>query len=796
MASSDGKVVIDVNLNEAPAERGIKNLGGSLKSGLGKAAGVAIKGTAVAIGAVGTAIGTLTKKSYDAYSSYEQLVGGVDTLFKKSSQRVQKYADEAYKTAGLSANEYMDTVTSFSASLLQGLKGNTKEAADKANMAIIDMSDNANKMGTDMQMIQNAYQGFAKQNYTMLDNLKLGYGGTAAEMARLVKDSGVLGKEGEKLTAKNLNEKVSFDQMVDAIHKVQTEMGITGTTSLEAATTLEGSFNSMKSAWENFTIALGTGDDAKVKETLDLFVKSFQTLASNAIPRIKTIIESIGTVISQYLPELIQSALTYITSSLPNVIETLLELTGNIVSALKTSIGDNLGNILSAASMLIDTLTQGLLSATEGSSSGFADVITQIFNWLINSITQNLPLLIQAFFNVVSMIQTTFVELLPTIVNTIMELIPQLINTLMEIIPQYIESTTQMFVSFFGEALPQLIEGLLLLLPQVIDSLCNGLIEAIPMIIDAAISLLMGIVDAIPIIIQALVTALPLIIESIINVFVNGLPTIIQGAIKLLMGLVDAIPTVIISLVEAIPTIINSICDTLLNNMDSIINAGMEMFSALVEAIPTAITKIVAAIPKIITSIIKAISKAVPKILKLGVTLFVSLIKNLPEIILKLGKGVVSIVTGIIKGFKDSMGEFTNLGIDLMKGMADGFTKAFSYIGGKVKDAGNWVVGKFKGIFGIHSPSKVMREQVGKYVAEGVVVGYEDVDPFGQIQKDLDSGVASLTLSAQNEMLSNTNLMQKGFTESMVTAIKKSNLGIYVGEKQFGRLVERGLASL
>ena len=184
------------------------------------------------------------------------------------------------------------------------------------------------------------------------------------------------------------------------------------------------------------------------------------------------------------------------------------------------------------------------------------------------------------------------------------------------------------------------------------------------------------------------------------------------------------------------------------------------------------------------------------KMVKVGFDLIVSLFKNLPGMLVELGKGVVNIVKGIISAFKGYVGEFVNIGKDLIKGIGDGFSKAFSYIGDKAKSAKDWVVDKFRGLFDINSPSKVMRDQVGKYVAEGVIVGYEDVDPFGQIQRDLDSGISKLTLSAQNEMIANTNMAKTGLTTSIVEAIKKSNLGIYVGEKQFGRLVERGLASL
>ena len=239
---------------------------------------------------LGTAIVEVGKQSLASYAEYEQLVGGVETLFKDSANTVQDYAAIAYKTAGMSANEYMSTVTSFSASLLQGLGGDTAKAAKIADMAIIDMSDNANKMGTNIGMIQNAYQGFAKQNFTMLDNLKLGYGGTASEMARLVNETGVMG-DAFKATAQNVKE-VPFDKMIEAIHKVQENMGITGTTALEASETIEGSVNSMKASWRNLLTAIAD-NNADLGKSVNEFVNSTITAGNNIIPRIRQIVDGI-----------------------------------------------------------------------------------------------------------------------------------------------------------------------------------------------------------------------------------------------------------------------------------------------------------------------------------------------------------------------------------------------------------------------------------------------------------------------------------------------------------------------
>lgn len=254
---------------------------------------------------LGTALIDVGKQSLASFAQYEQLVGGVETLFKNSANEVQKYAAVAYKTAGMSANEYMSTVTSFSASLLQGLGGDTVKAAKIADMAIIDMSDNANKMGTSMEMIQNAYQGFAKQNFTMLDNLKLGYGGTQAEMARLINETGVMGT-AFKATANNIRE-VPFDKMIEAIHKVQQNMGITGTTAKEASETVEGSVNSMKASWSNLLTAIAD-DNADLGKSVDEFVNSTATAAKNVIPRIRQIVDGIkrliGSLTTDVFPKL------------------------------------------------------------------------------------------------------------------------------------------------------------------------------------------------------------------------------------------------------------------------------------------------------------------------------------------------------------------------------------------------------------------------------------------------------------------------------------------------------------
>lgn len=338
------EAAIEAVNNEMKNTSIVSQFGSALKSGLAVAAKAAAAATAAAAGAVIA----LTKSAVENYGEYEQLVGGVETLFDTSAKKVQDYANSAYKTAGLSANQYMETVTSFSASLLQSMGNDTDAAAEKANLAITDMSDNANKMGTDMQSIQNAYQGFAKQNYTMLDNLKLGYGGTKEEMQRLIDDANALNAAQGNYTNYTIE---SYADIVDAIHTVQTEMGITGTTAKEASTTVEGSINSMKSAWANFVVGLGN-DNADIADLSAQLIESVGTVAENVLPVIETVLTNIADTVKEQGPEMITKFVAYAIDKLPEVIALGLQM----VLALLKGLAQNLPQLVQGTLNMIDTI--------------------------------------------------------------------------------------------------------------------------------------------------------------------------------------------------------------------------------------------------------------------------------------------------------------------------------------------------------------------------------------------------------------------------------------------------------
>ena len=346
------KAGIEAVNNEMKNTSVVSQFGSALKSGLAVAAKAAAAATAAAAGAVIA----LTKSAVENYGEYEQLVGGVETLFKDSAGTVEEYAKNAYQTAGLSANEYMETVTSFSASLLQSMGNDTEAAAKKADLAITDMSDNANKMGTDMQSIQNAYQGFAKQNYTMLDNLKLGYGGTKEEMQRLIDDANALNAAQGNYTNYTIE---SYADIVDAIHTVQTEMGITGTTALEASTTIEGSVSAMKAAWGNFVTGLGN-DNANISELSAQLIESVGTVAENVLPVVETVLKNIAQAVQEDGPAMIEKFVSYAIEKLPEIISLGLQMVISLVKGIAQNIPQIVTSVLNMMATIVKTIWEAL----------------------------------------------------------------------------------------------------------------------------------------------------------------------------------------------------------------------------------------------------------------------------------------------------------------------------------------------------------------------------------------------------------------------------------------------------
>lgn len=435
----------------------------SLKNGLATAAKIG----AAAIGAAATGIGALVKNSVDAYANYEQLVGGVETLFKQSADVVQQYAANAYKTAGMSANEYMDTVTSFSASLLQSLDGDTAAAAEKANLAITDMADNANKMGTSMEMIQNAYNGFAKQNYTMLDNLKLGYGGTKEEMQRLLDDA-------EKLSGQKFDLS-SYGDIVDAIHVVQTEMGITGTTAKEASTTISGSFGAAKAAWEN--LVTGIADkDADLNGLIDNFIEKVKVAAQNVMPVAEKALDGAARLIEGLLPIIAKTLPTVISDVLPDLMDAAI----SFVSALGAGISENLEPLMNSAFEVVNSLVDFIIT----NAPALLEAAITIMSTLVSGIAEQLPELIPAAVQLVLDLTTALIDNVDqlidagiAIINGLTEGVIDSLPILLEQMPVIIGKITAAFIKSFPDLVIAVIEA--------VNNLRFAVVDMFPEFVDS-----------------------------------------------------------------------------------------------------------------------------------------------------------------------------------------------------------------------------------------------------------------------------------------------------------------------
>lgn len=421
---------------------------------------------AAALSAGVAGVAALTKMGVDGYAQYEQLVGGVETLFKDSGNAVRAYAENAYKTSGLSANAYMETVTSFSASLIQSLDGDTAKAAQVADMAITDMSDNANKMGTSMEMIQNAYQGFSKQNYTMLDNLKLGYGGTKTEMERLLKDA-------QKISGIKYDIS-SYSDVVEAIHVMQVEMGIAGTTASEAATTIQGSLSMMKGAWENLVVGMAD-ENANMDVLINNFVESTATAAQNLLPRIEqtlagigSLIEKLSPIIAEALPKLVESLLPTIITSGISLITALANAIVQALPAIKTALLEGLYIILTEVFGLSEekarAFTNGLNEAFAQIAEFFRNMVEQAQTdgtWLneiwtgLQNAAKLFGTMLSTLFDVVSAAFAWCVSEIRTegtLLNSIWEGIKTAISAAVEVIQGIIVAFTQVLQGDWEDA--------------------------------------------------------------------------------------------------------------------------------------------------------------------------------------------------------------------------------------------------------------------------------------------------------------------------------------------------------
>ena len=630
------ELFVKIGADTTEANKGIdevgqktSGLGEKLKSGLATVGKTAVAGVTAGV----AALGTLGTKAVSAYADYEQLVGGVETLFGNAnvdaqhfvdmfgvsmedaeeslahygdqSEKLMEYANNAYKTAGLSVNEYMETTTSFAASLISSLGDYSYQAAAFANTAVTDMADNANKMGTDMTAIQNAYQGFAKQNYTMLDNLKLGYGGTKEEMQRLLADAEQL--EGMKVGSLSID---SFADIVTAIHAVQKNLGITGTTAKEASETIQGSFGQMKASWQNLVTGMADPDQ-DLGVLVGNFTDSVVIAGNNLIPRIQEL--------------------------LPRIVEATTSLIGTVSEQLPAILGTVLPSLVEGATNLVT----GLMAALPSVLSVLADVAPTVINTLVPAL----------------------IELLPQITQTGIDVIVSLAQGIADALPQLIPAAT--------DAIIEIVE--VLTSP---DNLGN--------LIDAALAIILALVDGLVDATPKLIAAVPDVITNLVTVIIANMPKILEAGVEITMSLADGLIKALPELIAAIPNLILGIVQGIIDNLPEIIMAGPKIIAALAAGLIEAIPDIVMVIPQLIRSIVDtflsfdwgSIGKNIVEGIKNG---FVNMWNSFKQT-------VENVFTGLVDGVKSFLGiaspskVFAGIGGYMAEGLGQGFDKEFSNV--------------------------------------------------------------------------------------------------------------------
>lgn len=561
--------------------------------------------------AISGALAGVVSLGVKSYADFEQNVGGIQKLFGDSADELIKKSEMAYKTAGLSANQYMETATSFSASLLKSVGGDTELAVQLTDRAIQDMSDNANTFGTSMDEVMNVYKALSKEQFSTLDNLKLGYAGTKEGMKQLIKDASQYKDIQAELGITIDESSMSYDNMINAISVMQRQMNIAGTTANEAEGTITGSINMVKASFDNFINGSGSPED----------------LADAMTSMLKNIAKAV-------------------TKLAPQILKGLVSMFSSLAPQIATMVKDLLPQLITAVQDLINSLLQMLLQNT----TQIQTAITQLLNMIIQFLTNNLPLLVQAGITLIVTLAQGIIGAIPTLAEA---------------------------------------------LPQVINTIINTLIENLPLVLEAGIQLLTAIVEAIPVIVEALVDNLPNIIETIVNTLINNIPMLLEASIKLFMALIEAIPKIIVELAKATPKLVATIVETLWNNRHKILEAGKQILLQIKNGITNNISKLYDTI------------KEMPKKIK---DWFVSGLTTIKEI-----------------------------GTEIVHGIWEGISDGYEWIKKKIKEWVGDVLAYLKKCFGISSPSKVMRDQVGVYLAEGIGVGF--TEEMGAVEKEMANAI-------------------------------------------------------
>lgn len=665
---------------------------GKVASVGGKALAGLTKVTAAAVGAAATGVGALVKSSVDAYANYEQMVGGVKKLYGNMGMSLEDYAksqnttvdkirdkyneldkaqnlviqnaQNAYKTSGMSANQYMETATSFSAKLIKDLKGNTVEAAKVTDIAMKAISDNYNTFGGDIGMIQGAFQGFAKGNYMMLDNLKLGYGGTKTEMEMLIADANEYAKSIGQAGDLTID---SFADQIKAIELIQEKQQIAGTTAREATTTIEGSLGMLRAAWENLVTGIADKDadiSQLMQNVVDAIVgttdesgKHINGFIDNILPVITNALESIGTLVQELVPKALELLPSLIESVLPDLVSAATSLVQGLVDALSNNM-DTISQVInqlitSIVGLLPDLVSLGgQIASTLGSAiidnlDSILEAGSQILEILLTGMSEHAGDLVNAAVQIIEMLAGFFVDNYDPVINAWWQILMGIAQGIMDNLDLILTAAVDIIVAF-AEALISNLPLIIDQIPLLVNALITSLVEFLPEMTEAWISLMNTLELALPEIIDALLAALPQIIDTIVNYWLGeGFQQTFKASVIMFGSLMKALTQIAASVVASIGMHVRQMASTIAGEAGTMIQAGIQFFGGLLSGITSKISEILGKIREFVSNVGTTIHSGFTSVLNGAKTWGSDMIKNF--------------VSGITSKWNDLKGAVTNV---------------------------------------------------------------------------------------------------------------------------------------
>ena len=828
---------------------------------------------------LGQAFVDVGKEAVSSYAEFEQLEGGVKKIFGDDmAQAVIENSQNAFKTAGLSANEYMETVTGFSASLIQSLGGDTEKAVEVSDRAIRDMSDNANTFGTDMASIQAVYNNIAKGQFSTLDNLKLGYGGTKEEAQRLIEDASKMTDVMEELGITVDANSLDFANMTNAISVIQASMGVMGTTAKESATTIEGSTNSMKSAWAN--MLTGLADENADFETLaSNFIGTLITedgqggVIGTLVPRITTVIEGMSNAIQTLLPQLMSTIVPIIQQNLPVIIEaisgalnTLVTLFPQIVDALSSLIPMIVSELGNLAPQLLLMGIRVLLSLADGIKSAIPELVAQIpqiISDICDIIIDWLPDIIDAGVSIAMGLLEGLISAIPVILADLPRLINNIISGLLDAIPLIIDAGIQLFVALVDN-LPTIIEQIVAVLPDLVSGIITGIVENIPLIVSAGVRLFTALITNLPAIIVGIVSAIPSIIEGIITGIEESIPALVEVGTELfgqpweaiknffnetvpqafenvkarvsefldnVVGFFTSIPDKInefiqkaITFIQELPYNLGRILGEAIGKLLQFYLDANEWVNTKIKAIIDGVVDFFATLPtriwewltNTINNIILWSEDVIKKAKETGenfIKNIIDFVMTLPETLWdwllksfeKVGQFAVDIAQkgkegaeemgrNLIETLSELPKKIFDVGVNIVEGLWNGITSMGSWLKDKIREFANGILDGMKEALGIQSPSKVFRDEVGKYIAQGIGVGFEN--EMQNVAKDMQNAIPT---SFEMGMSTSGNASNGAFVVAeMVDAFKEAlyQVKIEMDDEAMGQFVDKTVTNL